>query len=203
MAGIGYSYQPGATDIRMTPGSGPQQAAIAPQGPAKILSLRLPRNLGQSPTAARGLLASPGAGGSPALNAIIAALMRMTQPPMNAQGSLVPQGAAFPRSQGSSPAFAQGQSGAAPAPRITISDEERQSGMPGMQAPWQLGDGSLLEAPTRVGGPQGDAPGPNFYDSPIDIPAQPGDTYGGPLPMTDTPTMPDWGYLDRSGSLFP
>lgn len=119
-------------------GQGGAAQALAPQGPAKILNLRLPRNLGQSPVAARELLTAPGAGGSPDLNAIIQALMRTMQPPMTSQGQMAqppsmgaPQGqqAQFHAAQGQLQSPLQGAGlafpggGAPPPPRFVIGDD--------------------------------------------------------------------------------
>lgn len=155
MPQMGVSYQPGAMQDYPMNGQGGAASALAPQGPAQILGLRLPRNLGQSPVAARELLTAPGAGGAPDLNAIIQALMRTSmQPPMTAQGQMAP-----PRSNGSSDVSRQdnamtgrmspfsggtlsplagagmafpGGSGATPAPRITIRDGEYRPDQPAL-----------------------------------------------------------------------
>ena len=142
MPNFGNLYQPGSDDVQMS-GGGPAPG-IAPQGPAKILSLRLPRNLGQSPTVARDLLTAPGAGGSPDLNALIMMLLRSAQPPMTPQGLMAPrqaQGApqqfhAAQGAQGLAPlqgagtAFPQAQGGI-PAPRFGIGEEPNPQGQRG------------------------------------------------------------------------
>src|SRR5690349_747609 len=130
---LGFSYQPGQADtIHMNGGS--PQGGLAPQSPAKILSLHLPKNLGQNPVAASQLLTAPGAGGSPAMNAIIMALMRSIQPPTNGMGQIdngrAPNGPQdyFRASQGhltplpgAGTSFPTSASGPAPLPHITVS----------------------------------------------------------------------------------
>lgn len=76
MPGMGLSYQPGVDTVPMQGGGMGASPSTPAESPAKVLSLRLPKNLGQSPIAARDLLMAPGAGGSPGLNAIIQQLMR-------------------------------------------------------------------------------------------------------------------------------
>lgn len=170
---LGFSYQPGQADTIPMSGSIGGQGGTAPQSPAKILSLRLPKNLGQSPVAARQLLSSPGAGGD--LNAIIMALMRSVQPPMNGMGQInqrPPQGSqdAFHAQSGQlSPLSGAGSLfpsggggfGQAPPPRVTIGDEDRLGAAPEPQlnygSPWAPGV-------TPMPGEGDAAHNPFFYD---------------------------------------
>jgi hypothetical protein len=148
---FGNTYQPGA-DMQSVPmqGQQPRVPGTAPQGPAKILSLRLPRNLGQNPLAARQLLTSPGAGGAPDLNAIIQALMRTLQPPMGGQETGRAQNGPqdYFRAQtgplnGAGTAFPGG--GALPAPHIIPGQEPLSPGTPDQTqqvnygSPWATG----------------------------------------------------------------
>lgn len=83
--GIGYSFQPGADDIALSPG-GRQRAGLSPQAAVKILSLRVPKqSLGGSALAPRQLLEASGAAGVPgaSLNQLLQALAQMMQPQRN------------------------------------------------------------------------------------------------------------------------
>lgn len=153
---LGFSYQPGAMQSIPT-GSGqrPAVSGVQPQGPANILSLRIPRNVGPSPIAPRQLLTSPGAQGAPDLNALIGMLLRTMQPPTGDSGvsgmrpeDLYP-GRAFGVGnarplQGAGVAFPQTPS-SMPPPRITPGEEGAPSGPPppspdvNYGSPWATG----------------------------------------------------------------
>ena len=142
---IGYRFQPGQQmDTIPMGGGGP---GVSPQSPAKILSLRLPRNLGQSPVAARQLLAAPGAGGSVNLNAIIAALMRVMSPQATPGGQLMPQQAQPLTGAGMAFPGRQAALGALGPPRITVGEEGRPTGDPGIGGPLfgDTGDSGFLD----------------------------------------------------------
>lgn len=115
---LGFSFQPGATNnIPVNPQTNPQTTpgtGSLPQGAARILSLRIPRNVGPSPIAPRQLLMSPGAQGSPDLNALIGMLLRTMQPPAGFQGGLgggALQGAGTSFPSGTTPRIIPGQEG--------------------------------------------------------------------------------------------
>lgn len=147
---LGYSYQPGSMqNIGVNNGSNPATSAnTIPQGAAKILSLRIPRNVGPSPIAPQQLLNAPGAAGAGGLNQLIAMLLRTMQPPMTPQGGMAPSGAggylpSFTAQGGQvSPLGGAGMSfptgGATPPPRIIPGEEPGGAqGGSGIQEPAQ------------------------------------------------------------------
>ena len=73
MAGLGFSFAPGATGGGKGPTRSPQEAV-------RVLNLRIPKRLGGSPIAPRSLLTSPGGSGVPGLNAVLAQLAQAFAP---------------------------------------------------------------------------------------------------------------------------
>jgi hypothetical protein len=180
---LGFSYQPGS-DVSVGP-SGQQSPQVLPQQAAKVLSLRLPKNLGQSPIAARELLMAPGAGGSPNLNAIIAALMRSMQAPENGFGQAAPRPAGsatsyrdFLQQENGLNGRTPDLSGGVPVPRFQVGNT------PGYTD--QMPEGAAFDGPYQ--GPYYRAPGPGEtgnqpWDSPVppeplSIPGQPPGYHG-------------------------
>jgi hypothetical protein len=62
--GIGYSFQPGSSDIPMQGGAS-GGAASAPASAVKVLSMRVPKRAASSAIAPQALLQSPGSAGAP------------------------------------------------------------------------------------------------------------------------------------------
>jgi len=104
--GIGYSFQPGLSNVRMDGrGGGGRVAGASPQQAVKILSLRVPEQLPASAPINRTLLTSPGAagvpGGSQALNQVIGGLMQSLKPGLTPEKLAAPAPPPLPAPQAS------------------------------------------------------------------------------------------------------
>jgi len=130
----GYSYQPEPTGLGQASDGNQTGAAISPQEAVRVLSLRLPKRLPNSPIPSS-LLAGAGgqgSGGSSSLNVLLQALMQAFGQSGGATGrQLVGPGPSQGMDAGlnTTPQYgdtAQVQAPTLPSPRITIGDDPNQ-----------------------------------------------------------------------------
>lgn len=166
--GIGFSFQPGATDIgmgggRRGGGGGPRGAS--PQEAVRILSLRVPERPSPTAIAPLPLLQSKGsaAAGAQGLDSLVAALMQGFRPPMQSNAPFLPN---------QTPTF-----GIPPQP-----DRPRQTPMPVPGTPSLPYPQPNDDVPVFTIPPQPDRPRPPVIPEPPQPPFQPRPREGPPSP---------------------